>query len=207
MVQDSTPNLPFDPIIPPVNSYGTITSSTRQILHSPSQSSFSSVSSSSSEAHLLLPGSIPWPTGVFGRVSGNLIPFSSVFGGLIWWCVNVSHRWGAHRTDVESGLPSDDQNLQAETAQRTWVASDGSSCVSFVNETVFLVFSNDFRVQNEYLTFTHHKHRPFIAGGGENLPLEITRSLSHWLSVLEERGSVPGGLAFCPICLTQSHLM
>ncbi|KAK7047362.1 hypothetical protein VNI00_006593 [Paramarasmius palmivorus] len=38
---------------------------------------------------------------------------------------------------------------------------------------------------------THtHKLRPVLPGG--NLPLEILRCLSEWLSVLEERGTVPG---------------
>ncbi|SJL07656.1 uncharacterized protein ARMOST_11006 [Armillaria ostoyae] len=36
------------------------------------------------------------------------------------------------------------------------------------------------------------KHRPRIAGGGENLPLEILRCLSEWFSVLEDRNTVPG---------------
>ena len=36
------------------------------------------------------------------------------------------------------------------------------------------------------------KHRPRIAGGGENVPLEVVRCLSEWLSVLEERGTVQG---------------
>ncbi|KDR72660.1 hypothetical protein GALMADRAFT_252832 [Galerina marginata CBS 339.88] len=38
----------------------------------------------------------------------------------------------------------------------------------------------------------HSKHRPKVAGGGENLPLEILRCLSEWCSVLEDRGTVPG---------------
>jgi len=38
----------------------------------------------------------------------------------------------------------------------------------------------------------HVKHRPRVAGGGENLPLEILRCLSEWCSVLEDRGTVPG---------------
>ncbi|KAK0504154.1 hypothetical protein EDD18DRAFT_1345036 [Armillaria luteobubalina] len=36
------------------------------------------------------------------------------------------------------------------------------------------------------------KHRPRIAGEGENLPLEILRCLSEWFSVLEDRNTVPG---------------
>lgn len=38
----------------------------------------------------------------------------------------------------------------------------------------------------------HSKHRPKVAGGGQNVPLEILRCLSEWLSVLEDRGTVPG---------------
>ncbi|TFK32431.1 Bestrophin, RFP-TM, chloride channel-domain-containing protein [Crucibulum laeve] len=38
----------------------------------------------------------------------------------------------------------------------------------------------------------HAKHRPRVAGGGENLPVEILRCLSEWFSVLEDRGTVPG---------------
>lgn len=40
--------------------------------------------------------------------------------------------------------------------------------------------------------WTHTKHRPKIAGGGENVPLQVVRSLTSWLSVMEERGNVPG---------------
>lgn len=40
----------------------------------------------------------------------------------------------------------------------------------------------------------HIKHHPKVAGGGENLPLEILRSLSEWIGVLEERGAVGAGL-------------
>jgi putative membrane protein len=41
----------------------------------------------------------------------------------------------------------------------------------------------------------HTKHRPVVAGGGENLPLEVLRCLSEWMSVLEDRGTVPGALS------------
>ncbi|KAF9026144.1 UPF0187-domain-containing protein [Hymenopellis radicata] len=37
-----------------------------------------------------------------------------------------------------------------------------------------------------------NKHRPIVAGSGENLPLEILRCLSEWYSVLEDRNTVPG---------------
>jgi len=38
----------------------------------------------------------------------------------------------------------------------------------------------------------HRKHRPRVAGGGENVPLEVLRALSCWLAVMEEGGKVPG---------------
>jgi len=57
---------------------------------------------------------------------------------------------------------------------------------------------------NPHLGLTHSKHRPSIAGGGQNLPLEIIRSVSVWLSVLDERGSCPGNaLGGMFTCLTQ----
>jgi putative membrane protein len=40
------------------------------------------------------------------------------------------------------------------------------------------------------------KHRPRVAGDGENLPLEVLRCLSEWLAVLEERGTVGGQYCF-----------
>jgi len=38
------------------------------------------------------------------------------------------------------------------------------------------------------------KHRPKVAGGihGQNMPTDILRCLSEWISVLEDRGCVPG---------------
>ncbi|KAG6907924.1 hypothetical protein DXG01_006854 [Tephrocybe rancida] len=36
------------------------------------------------------------------------------------------------------------------------------------------------------------KYRSKVAGAGENLPLEVLRCLSEWLSVLEDRNTVPG---------------
>jgi ion channel-forming bestrophin family protein len=36
------------------------------------------------------------------------------------------------------------------------------------------------------------KSGPRLAGGGENVPLDVLRVLAEWLSVLESRGTVPG---------------
>ncbi|EDR01137.1 uncharacterized protein LACBIDRAFT_312458 [Laccaria bicolor S238N-H82] len=48
------------------------------------------------------------------------------------------------------------------------------------------------RWQGPVQSSLYNKHRPRVAGSGENLPLEILRCLSEWLSVLEDRGTVPG---------------
>lgn len=50
---------------------------------------------------------------------------------------------------------------------------------------------------------SRRNHRPRVAGGGENLPLEVIRCLSEWLSVLEDRGNVSGestALRCPPVC-------
>jgi predicted membrane chloride channel (bestrophin family) len=39
---------------------------------------------------------------------------------------------------------------------------------------------------------SHEKHRPKVAGGGQNLPLAILRCLSEWVSVLDDRTTMNG---------------
>jgi ion channel-forming bestrophin family protein len=40
------------------------------------------------------------------------------------------------------------------------------------------------------------RRRPKVAGGGDNVPLDILRVLSDWVGILEARETVPG-----PFCL------
>lgn len=40
----------------------------------------------------------------------------------------------------------------------------------------------------------HNKHRPKIAGGGQNLPLAILRCLTEWVSVIDDRSTMNGRL-------------
>lgn len=55
------------------------------------------------------------------------------------------------------------------------------------------MLSNEGGVQRYWASSKlESKRRPRVAGGGENIPLQITRCLSEWYSVLEERGTVPG---------------
>ncbi|KDQ51415.1 hypothetical protein JAAARDRAFT_140206 [Jaapia argillacea MUCL 33604] len=140
-----------DPVIPPINAYGTFTSADPAYIythlhqsHSTSHLSiFSHSSSQSDDLQPLLPSEIPQGDGVFSRVSGDLVPFGSFFGAFgrfVTW------------------LTGDPVNVQVAEAPN----------------------------------FTHRKHRPLIAGGGENLPLQILWRLSEWLAILEDRGTVPG---------------
>jgi hypothetical protein len=39
---------------------------------------------------------------------------------------------------------------------------------------------------------SHTKHRPVVAGGGQNLPLAILRCLSEYVSVLDDRATMNG---------------
>jgi len=39
---------------------------------------------------------------------------------------------------------------------------------------------------------SHQKHRPKVAGGGQNLPLAILRCMSEWVSVLDDRATMNG---------------
>lgn len=57
------------------------------------------------------------------RVSGDLIPFSSFFGGVVWWFIGVKRRWTQRAADVEDGIRPGDGDTQAIEAQRTWIAS------------------------------------------------------------------------------------
>jgi ion channel-forming bestrophin family protein len=157
---DSLRDLPKfeDPVIPPINSYGTIpsTPSHRSILRRASfdslASSIDSGSSIANETRPLLPNSIlqrQKTKGIFESISGDLIPFGGFFRSITGFF------------------------------RRTKTLADQSVLGDIEG-------SNIFRTQS--------KDRPRIAGGGENIPLEILRALTCWLSVLEERGSLYGML-------------
>ncbi|KAI0317615.1 Bestrophin, RFP-TM, chloride channel-domain-containing protein [Amylostereum chailletii] len=131
-----------DPVIPPINSYGSTNYSTH------TQSSLSSRSSSRysdrEEYRPLLPSSTPATSSLFSKASADLIPFASMFRSLL-----------SNGGDEDGGV------------QRRWIGetpqhSQGS------------------------------KYRPRVAGSGENMPIEILRYLSDWMSMLEDRGTVPG---------------
>lgn len=49
--------------------------------------------------------------------------------------------------------------------------------------------------------YGHRKHKPRIAGGGQNLPLEVIRALSEWLATIDARGTGGSQLGAMVGCL------
>ncbi|OCH85912.1 UPF0187-domain-containing protein [Obba rivulosa] len=183
------------PLIPPINAYGSIslppsrtpspfpvpvsaapyaTPTMRPFPAAPARSASSSSTasftstSSAGERQPLLPRLVRGEGGLLARVSGDLVPFGALWSTL-GCAVGVRSTRGVSG-DVEYG--------HAEARVEDGVLHRWSE------------HSADAPRMRPGLT--HAKHRPRVAGGGSNLPLEIVRSFSVWLSVLEARGSVPG---------------
>jgi ion channel-forming bestrophin family protein len=98
------------------------------------------------------------------KIESDLIPFSSIVGPIARFIQRPFSR--QKRPDEEApDLAGEDGGVQ-----RKWAHAG----------------------EPEVDALTHQKHRPRVAGGGENLPLEVIRCLSEWMSVLEARGTVPG---------------
>jgi len=156
-----------DPVIPPVNAYGTFetpsrASSRHYLPHAHSSTSLRSQSSQSvhSQHQPLMPSTQPEHEGVMNKVSGDLIPFMSYF--YLFRRKLMSGR-SPDPSDSTAAEEDDEDGLQRE-----WSGPVHSMKVG------------------------HSKRRPRVAGDGENLPLEIVRCLSEWYSVLEDRGTVAG---------------
>ena len=213
-----------DPVIPPINAYGTLPPP----LHSArSTSSFASVTSDGwgmgERRPLLRPalprGEVDARRGVLGSVAGDLIPFADVLRG-VGRMVGVGMKWRAREgdADVERSGDADGEDerggIDGEPSGGCFLAvcpifGDGGlglwACVCSLEVALGGVETlegphprNTPRVRavvretTDRLGITHAKHRPRVAGGGENLPLEILRALSVWLSVLDERGVITG---------------
>lgn len=148
-------DIPANPVIPPLNGYGTASARTalkRKHVHHASLASYRSIVSSGessvvdSDRQPLLPSANPVHRGLMGHVSGDLIPFSGVVG-------NITGLLGHRSSENETGVAIRDRQ------RSSWM---------------------------------HMKHRPRLAGEGNNVPLQIIRCLTSWLSALEERQSAPG---------------
>ncbi|KAI0314850.1 Bestrophin, RFP-TM, chloride channel-domain-containing protein [Amylostereum chailletii] len=145
-----------DPVIPPINSYGSTHTTIRPRSHVSSRSS--SPYSDGEERRPLLPSSFPVPASNFSKASADLVPFANMIRSL----------FSIYRSRPAEFL--DNADGEGGGVQRRWIGETlghplGSSSV---------------------------KHRPRVACHGDNIPLEIIQHLSNWLSVLEERGTVPG---------------
>ncbi|KAF8589566.1 UPF0187-domain-containing protein [Ramaria rubella] len=168
--RQSTLLQPDDPIVPPINSYGATTS----LRHASSRTSLVSSNSGDEERGPLLPSAIPGPeTGA----SLDLVPFTSVFHQIgralnpVGWYRSWRANWreGFEETDEEGGVGIRWGEQQLESGRP--------------------------HVHRRTARQTHKKagkHRPRVAGDGDNLPLEVVRCMSEWLSILETRGVVGG---------------
>ncbi|KAI0364984.1 hypothetical protein BV20DRAFT_789411 [Pilatotrama ljubarskyi] len=218
----SDPDPGHNPVIPPINAYGTfnppslhipppsIFPSANSIVARPalpaarpssSSASLSSASSDQADRRPLLPGAVPAGAGrrgLCGSVAADLVPFGTFWrsvGFVLGWRrrARVRVRMGAGQgegagegegegrwVDVEEEEEAGPPRHPGENgAPAPASESDSQSHTTLVDTS-------------ERLGLTHAKHRPRLAGGGENLPLEILRALSVWVSVLDERGVVPG---------------
>lgn len=153
-----------NPVIPPINAYGSTKTTQSGHLHHSSHTSVSSHSSDPDERSPLLAGTITaTKNGLVSGVSSDLIPFSGLVSEISAWLSSWRNK-RRPRLPSESDVEAAEQMREADTL-------GGMS---------------------ERLYWTHAKHRPRIAGGGQNVPLQVVRCLSVWLSVCEERGCVPG---------------
>ncbi|KAI0326183.1 UPF0187-domain-containing protein [Cubamyces sp. BRFM 1775] len=186
-----------NPVIPPINAYGTFTPPSLHLPPSFSGSPTRSLSSLSDDASSdqgdrrpLLPGSVPSGIrrrGLFGSVSADLVPFATFWKGLGY--VLGMRRGG--RADEEGGWEEVGGGEEGGI-QRRWNGDDENGRPTDGAGGGGGRTRGTLREATDRLGFTHSKHRPRLAGGGENLPLQILRSLSVWVSVLDERGVVPG---------------
>ncbi|KAI0666939.1 Bestrophin, RFP-TM, chloride channel-domain-containing protein [Trametes maxima] len=160
------------PTIPPINAYGTFAPPLVPLPLARTRTS-SSLSSSPPAANRDEDGG----GGLFGSVAGDLVPFAAV-----WRAVGYALGW-RRRT----ARPMASRDVE------TCAVEGGEDPENGYIPAPALVPARALETETSpRLGFTHSKHRPRVAGGGENLPLEILRALSVWVSVLDERGVVPG---------------
>ncbi|OBZ65933.1 hypothetical protein A0H81_14067 [Grifola frondosa] len=177
-----------NPVIPPLNAYGAVLTPVP-----PPHPRVDSEDSISSERRPLLPGSVPPRPrrSPFNSVFADLVPFSNVWRVLGWML-----GWRQRSSDVE-GQEREQNGDDVVDVTQPGARPNPYSRMRLNTET------------SRRLGLSHVKHRPRLAGGGENLPLEIVRCLSIWLSVLDTRGCVPGS-ALGPMigCMTnfEDHL-
>ena len=194
-------------MIPPINAYGTF--APPALHHRESSASFaSSVSSEGHERRPLLPAQAragDAQRGVLGSVSADLVPFEGIWR-------SVGRIMGIRKKvvvvaegDVEAQGVAEARGDSEGGIQRRWRGDVTEGDVAIDSTDAQRIAGNDgpghgrgghamagLENAGTRLGVSHAKHRPRVAGGGENLPLEILQSLSIWLSILDSRGVVPG---------------
>ncbi|PPQ93138.1 hypothetical protein CVT25_003519 [Psilocybe cyanescens] len=154
-----------DPIIPPINAYGTFDFASTSRRHYHDLSAKSSVSTLSQHRPLMPSSQPPKSDNVMDKVDGNLIPFANMIAVL--------------------------KRRFASGSEQKVPFTGGRGSTQMVPDE-YRPLPPDRKWQGPLHPGSYAKHRPKIAGGGENLPLEILRCLSEWVSVLDDRGTVQG---------------
>jgi len=172
-------------VVPSINSYGAV----ETLRHVSSRTSLISSNSSDldGERDPLLPSAIPGPT---SGASTDLIPFTSVLAN-IGRAINPFGWWRSWRANWHEGFEGNDEagGVGIQWGESQHQQTDGH--VTAADD----IHGNEPHRHRRAARQTHKnagKHRPRVAGDGENLPLEIVRCMSEWLSILEARGAVGG---------------
>ncbi|KAF7984786.1 hypothetical protein HWV62_11778 [Athelia sp. TMB] len=157
--------IPTDPVIPSITAYGTFDPAHPSRSASRRSSSSASTNSDASEHRPLLPSQFrPDNVTIGSMVSRDLIPFESVWTSVI----------GLFKRKPKLELPGPDGVLNDGLyVEPNWSAP------------------SSVRAKMSHKG-THGKHRPMVAGGGQNLPLTILRCMSEWVSVIDDRGTTYG---------------
>lgn len=187
---------------------------------------------------------------MLGKISGDLIPFGSVFRGvgrvvgrLLHLRIGKDEQGEQSERDVEAAAgvdgngeqerllvetdsgddseEDDDENAPARAPKKKKYATEPRVVRTAAKRRATLAASHSVPTASSSTTNPGargqggvarmsgeegarqasemgRKHRPRVAGQGENLPLDALRFLSDWTAVLEERGTVPG-LFFLPV--------
>ncbi|KIJ57320.1 hypothetical protein M422DRAFT_40790 [Sphaerobolus stellatus SS14] len=169
-----------NPVVPIITSYGSVNAE-HVLRHQSSRTSLTSSHSGEDERDPLLPARLPLTSGA--RI--DLIPFLS-WGVKIGRAINPYYWYKGWRAHWREGFEGNDE---AGGVNIRW-ANDVNGAEQGRPRGIFK------RLRRHAARQTHTsggKHRPRVAGDGENLPLEILRCLSEWISVLDARGTAPGG--------------
>ena len=163
-----------NPIVPAINAYGTFDQTQTTKRKASANSFVSSSSDGNSENRPLLPSELGDSSGLLDGVSRDLIPFQGIFSA-----IHTAFRW--KKVEKEEGLPT-------KVRFPLLLPVHPFMNVSIQGDTVTRAIAELKKSHNG----PNNKHRPKVAGGGQNLPLAILRCLSEWVSVIDDRMTMNG---------------